>query len=384
MNDIAPLTRAETIALDDCEQRIERGLKTFFEVGAALIAIRDNRLYRASHGTFELYCRERWNMTPQHANRLALAAGVVASMEPIGSIPQPSTESQARELAKVPEADRTDVWAEAVERTGGKPTAKAVSDVVKERSGEAADAVRQADVTPEPEPTDDDERAELLAAIPGILAEGPLGLSAITYRCPGVPDRAAVTLALRGLEEAGRVEPAGRVLRGNHMEDAWALAELPDASPEDHPETGEGRSATDVAADKLPAPACEACGGEIGVEAEDGYLRCGACDSDGDHFERDGVCLGCNPPTDEDEPEPAREPMFSPEQRKQIEADAERGRTIAHARKIADRFLTEVAGLITEIELGAAYGERGLFTEDMAAGLRKQADRIENYLEVHA
>jgi hypothetical protein len=249
MTDIAPLTRAEAIALGDCEQRIERGLKTFIEVGTALIAIRDNRLYRASHGTFELYCRERWNMTPQHANRLALAAGVVASMEPIGSTPPPSTESQARELAKVPEPERADVWAEAVERTAGKPTAAAVRQVAEER-------------------TAPDLKPRIVRQLTHAGQEG-LTVADIAAAWPGAVSRADLWAALGELEEAGQVEPAGRARRGNHMEDLWALAELP---TEDHPtQEGEGRSAGlplaaatadesdasvvgDVAADELPDP----------------------------------------------------------------------------------------------------------------------------------
>lgn len=113
MTDIATLTRAELVALEECERVIGEGIKSFVATGSALTFVRDNRLYRADYATFEAYCRERWNLTPQHANRLALAAGVVTSMEPIGSIQPPSNEGQARELAKVPEPERAEVWREA-------------------------------------------------------------------------------------------------------------------------------------------------------------------------------------------------------------------------------------------------------------------------------
>ncbi|NJL33925.1 MAG: hypothetical protein HC893_08770 [Chloroflexaceae bacterium] len=48
--------------LERCEQIIERGLKTFFEVGAALVRVRDLKLYRVEHRTFEAYCQERWGI----------------------------------------------------------------------------------------------------------------------------------------------------------------------------------------------------------------------------------------------------------------------------------------------------------------------------------
>lgn len=142
---VATLNPAARAALAACELQIEHGLKTFFAVGQALAEIRDSRLYRGTHDTFEAYCRERWNITPQHANRLVMAAEVVGSMEPIGSIPPPANEGQARALAAVPEPERSEVWREAVERTGGKPTAKAVAEVARERAEPAP--------VPTPEPT---------------------------------------------------------------------------------------------------------------------------------------------------------------------------------------------------------------------------------------
>jgi hypothetical protein len=54
------LSEAEAEEFRGCEEVIEHGLKTFFEVGLALIAIRDLQLYRTSYPTFEEYCRNRW------------------------------------------------------------------------------------------------------------------------------------------------------------------------------------------------------------------------------------------------------------------------------------------------------------------------------------
>lgn len=47
------LADEESRALAAHEATIERGLKTFVEVGGALLAIRNARLYRATHATFE-------------------------------------------------------------------------------------------------------------------------------------------------------------------------------------------------------------------------------------------------------------------------------------------------------------------------------------------
>jgi hypothetical protein len=76
------------------------------------------------YGTFEAYCQQRWQMSRAHAYRMIEAAEVVS---PIGDtdLPLPANEGQARELARVPEPDRAEVWAATVERTEGKPTAAA-------------------------------------------------------------------------------------------------------------------------------------------------------------------------------------------------------------------------------------------------------------------
>ncbi|MET7933450.1 DUF5131 family protein [Streptomyces sp. NPDC005322] len=121
------LTAEESIALVEHEAVIEHGIKTFYEVGTALTDIRDRKLYRADHGTFEEYCQQRWQMSRPRAYELMAAAGVVSAMADTGA-PTPTNERQARELARVPEGQRAGVWAATVERTEGKPTAAAVRE----------------------------------------------------------------------------------------------------------------------------------------------------------------------------------------------------------------------------------------------------------------
>jgi hypothetical protein len=87
-----PLSELETI--------IERGIKTFVEVGRALLEIRERRLYREQgYERFEDYCRERWKMSQPHAQRMIDASKVAENLIPIGIIPR--TESQARELTRL-------------------------------------------------------------------------------------------------------------------------------------------------------------------------------------------------------------------------------------------------------------------------------------------
>ena len=53
MNELTPITLDESRRLVELEKTIEHGLKTFLEVGAALAEIRDKKLYRVEHSTFD-------------------------------------------------------------------------------------------------------------------------------------------------------------------------------------------------------------------------------------------------------------------------------------------------------------------------------------------
>lgn len=127
MNAEVVLSQAEASALDDCEQRIEKGLRTFVEVGTALLRIRDERLYRTQYDTFEDYCRERWQMNRQRASQMIQAAGVSKILDN-----GPTTESHARELVGLEPQHAQQVWEKANETTAGKPTARAVREARQE------------------------------------------------------------------------------------------------------------------------------------------------------------------------------------------------------------------------------------------------------------
>jgi hypothetical protein len=131
MSDETALTVSEEAELCALELTIERGLKTFVDVGTALMEIRDKRLYRQQYGTFEDYCRERWGMVRQNANRLIAAAETVSNLEPMGSI-LPTSERQVRPLTQLEPKLQAEAWQAAVERGNGKPTGVIVQEVVDE------------------------------------------------------------------------------------------------------------------------------------------------------------------------------------------------------------------------------------------------------------
>lgn len=129
----SPAARPDRLA--ELEAVIERGMATFVEVGAALMEVRDGRLYRPENGgrwgAFEDYCRERWGFSRIHAHRLMTAADAVAGLLPMGNGPAPASERQARELAAIPAGRRAEVWQEAVERHGPQPTAAAIRAIAR-------------------------------------------------------------------------------------------------------------------------------------------------------------------------------------------------------------------------------------------------------------
>lgn len=135
----------EVSRLNECEAVIERGMKTFVDVGNALLEIRESRLYRAQFGTFEDYCRERWGMKQSQSYRLIDAAKVINNLEssPIGEL-LPATESQARPLANLEPAEQREVWAKVIDTTPpGKITAAVVLAAAREINREKQAERRQ-------------------------------------------------------------------------------------------------------------------------------------------------------------------------------------------------------------------------------------------------
>jgi hypothetical protein len=134
MSQLVLLSADEQQALESHESTIERGLKTFVEVGNALSVIREARLYRASHATFEGYCQERWGFTDRHARRFMESAAIVANLKagPTGPV-LPERERQARPLASLAPEQQPVAWQRAVEAApNGKVTAAHVQSVVNE------------------------------------------------------------------------------------------------------------------------------------------------------------------------------------------------------------------------------------------------------------
>jgi hypothetical protein len=96
--DLKALNEQERADLLACEETIGRDLRSFVEVGLALVKIRDERLYRQDYYDFDQYCRHRWGVSRIHAHR-NIEAAKVHEMLPVGN--KPANEAQVRPLTRI-------------------------------------------------------------------------------------------------------------------------------------------------------------------------------------------------------------------------------------------------------------------------------------------
>ena len=85
---------------------------------------------RATHKTFEAYCKDRWDISRGHAYKL-IEAGATA--ENVSHARQKPNARQAEQLAKAPPEAQAEIWDAAVEENGENVTAAKVREVVERR-----------------------------------------------------------------------------------------------------------------------------------------------------------------------------------------------------------------------------------------------------------
>ncbi|BBD70666.1 hypothetical protein NIES4072_70330 [Nostoc commune NIES-4072] len=143
--EIPELTEEEQSDRLHLERKVE---KAVFEAGKALMELRDRRLYRSTHSTFEEYCKDRFGFERRHPYRLIEASAVFDNL--IKMCPNwtqneddpdtvhsgqrqilPTAEGQVRPMTKLQPQEQQEAWLRAVEVAGGKvPTGRIVKDVV--------------------------------------------------------------------------------------------------------------------------------------------------------------------------------------------------------------------------------------------------------------
>ncbi len=128
------LSEAEKKERDSLERTVQQA---FCIAGKALKLLRDKRLYRETHSSFEYYVRDRFDFTRRAADYLISAAEVVDNLKREQIVLEtnvlPTKESQCRSLAKLSPKEQQMAWSRAVEKAGGKvPSSRVVNEAVRE------------------------------------------------------------------------------------------------------------------------------------------------------------------------------------------------------------------------------------------------------------
>ena len=167
-NDLAPLTKSELSRLQEHESVIERGQKTFIEVGNALFAIKEGKLYKARYKTFEEYTDVKWGWGASRARQLIAAAKVADEVKSVTNVTL-SNEGIAREVVKIEPEHRAFIVTEASKQAekDGKPlTAATIAEVVERHNPTPHEPSHNGDGAPfdEPDKVDDGLVVEFLTA----------------------------------------------------------------------------------------------------------------------------------------------------------------------------------------------------------------------------
>lgn len=144
-----------TFSLEEEEERLylERKVeRAFYEAGRSLAQLRDRRLYRNTHSSFEQYCRDRFGFQRRHSYQLIDAAqtidnliellGVDNGCAPVAHI-LPTKERQVRPLTSLTPNQQKEAWVSAIANADGNaPTSGQVAEavqVIKKRTIEATE-----------------------------------------------------------------------------------------------------------------------------------------------------------------------------------------------------------------------------------------------------
>jgi hypothetical protein len=133
------LSETEAAERHRLELRVERA---FFEAGRALRELKQKKLYRSTHKTFEDYCAERFGFSRRHPYRLIDAASVFENLCPNGTQNDlltnngqilPTSERQVRALVSLEPQQQREIWHSAVLIAGGRvPSSRIVKGIVEQ------------------------------------------------------------------------------------------------------------------------------------------------------------------------------------------------------------------------------------------------------------
>lgn len=129
------LTTAEEKRREELVRIVKDGLNKFIEVGMALAEIRDKKLYRNTHETFEKFVNDTFSIGIRYAQMLMQGTKTVENLKTRTQVRLPESERQVRPLSEFgndPDI-QAKLWGRAVQKAdGGSPSPATVRDVVEE------------------------------------------------------------------------------------------------------------------------------------------------------------------------------------------------------------------------------------------------------------
>jgi len=146
-----PLSDLQKLRLTELEQTIEGHQKSYITVGESLAHICDEKLYKATHKSFDAYCDERWGFSGSHARRFMDAYKVAKTLQDnsIVEIDLPRNEYQARLLF---DRRKENKWVpswnkvlKAAKKAGSKVTSSLIDAVVSQPGIKAKTAKKEQD-----------------------------------------------------------------------------------------------------------------------------------------------------------------------------------------------------------------------------------------------
>ena len=136
---IATIDRPPTTTLVALESTIERGMSSFIEVGNALSAIANERLYQPDYKDFDEYCQKRWGFSKSTGYNYIKSAATAQRVQTIG---KHLTYTQALAVSQIANADQQLDFARTqdIEAMPTRQVQATVSDAleIKEKKGEKA------------------------------------------------------------------------------------------------------------------------------------------------------------------------------------------------------------------------------------------------------
>jgi len=121
---IVPLSREEQERYESLKatfhEQIAKGVLAFHRAGEALLAIRNERLYREQYRTWADFCREEFALTKSYANYMISAFEVIERLRQEGCFVLPDNERVCRELSRFPSDMQTAIWRRAQQISAGR------------------------------------------------------------------------------------------------------------------------------------------------------------------------------------------------------------------------------------------------------------------------